>query len=42
MRNILRRWVKAVYGRALYRGLLEREGIRQQAAAAAALQGQWR
>ena len=42
VRGILRRWVKALYGRVLYRGLLERDEIRKKAAAAAVLQGQWR
>jgi hypothetical protein len=42
VRGILRRWVKALYGRVLYRGLLARDEIRRKAAAAAVLQGQWR
>ena len=42
VRGILRRWVKALYGRVLYRGLLERDEIRKKAAAAVVLQGQWR
>jgi hypothetical protein len=42
VRNILWRWVKARFGRAVYGKMLDREEQRKMAAAAAAVQSQWR
>jgi hypothetical protein len=42
VRGVLRRWVKALHGRAVYLKMLEMEERRKMSAAAAAVQSQWR
>ena len=42
VRGVLRRWVKALRGRAVYLKMLEMDERRKMSAAAAAVQSQWR